>query len=154
MCNAGLQSSCKQETSSSMDGRQAVSEEGEKPKLDGALMDDDMLLLDAKNGDASLISKTMAEEEKKLLEERTRNDGGSERDEIKPVMDRNSQLSKLDELLTQTQLYSEFLLEKMDNITFVLPLIRFISMKFLYRSFFGNTIAYLLPARVVLRTKP
>ncbi|CAA6657592.1 unnamed protein product [Spirodela intermedia] len=101
------------DTCSSMDGRQAVSEEGEKPMLD-----DGMLLLDAKNGDVSLISKTMAEEEKKLLEERTRDDEGSKRDEVKPVMDRNSQFSKLDELLTQTQLYSEFLLEKMDNITF------------------------------------
>lgn len=36
--------------------------------------------------------------------------------------------SKLDELLTQTQLYSQFLLEKMDNITFVMPTFRFVLM--------------------------
>ena len=54
----------------------------------------------------------MAEEEEKLLEARE-----NENAEVK--LDPNFKFDKLDELLTQTQLYSEFLLEKMDDITSV-----------------------------------
>lgn len=71
------------------------------------------VLLDA-NGDTSFISVDMVAEEEKLLEDRMK----EEVDELKeaPQLD-DSQFTKLDELLTQTQLYSEFLLEKMDDIT-------------------------------------
>ncbi|KAK1274901.1 ATP-dependent DNA helicase DDM1 [Acorus gramineus] len=79
------------------------------------------LLLDAVNGDSSFISKAMAVEEVKLEE-------GRAKDEEKELSDRekvngtacltDERFSKLDELLTQTQMYSEFLLEKMDDITF------------------------------------
>ncbi|MQL83341.1 hypothetical protein Taro_015830, partial [Colocasia esculenta] len=82
----------------------------------GVLQVDDLLLLDAKNGDTSFISKVMADEEEKLFEKRMMEEDVD--GENKGVQDRNLQFSKLDELLTQTQLYSEFLLEKMDNITY------------------------------------
>ncbi|CAN8277631.1 unnamed protein product [Cochlearia groenlandica] len=74
------------------------------------------------NGDMSLetvISEAMVQEEEKLLKTR-------EEDEEKSVsaLDTNSapdldetQFTRLDELLTQTKLYSEFLLEKMEDIT-------------------------------------
>uniref|UniRef100_A0A164Y5N0 Helicase ATP-binding domain-containing protein n=1 Tax=Daucus carota subsp. sativus TaxID=79200 RepID=A0A164Y5N0_DAUCS len=69
--------------------------------------------LDAKNGDVSLISSEMAAVEKKLKEE-----NAAEEEEVKDVPELNdSQFSKLDELLTQTHLYTKFLLEKMDDIT-------------------------------------
>lgn len=78
-------------------------------------MEDD-LLLDAKNGDIALISKVMAEEEEKLLEARVKEEEklANEAGDLNEI-----QFSKLDDLLTQTQLYSEFLLEKMDDITLV-----------------------------------
>ncbi|XP_042014942.1 ATP-dependent DNA helicase DDM1-like [Salvia splendens] len=69
---------------------------------------------DVKEGCHPLISKAMVEEEEKLLEERLKEE------EQKPVEGASlngTQFTKLDELLTQTQLYSEFLLEKMDDIT-------------------------------------
>lgn len=71
---------------------------------------------DAENGVSSLITKTMVHEEEKLLEERLKKDEKADENEEKPNLN-DIQFSKLDELLTQTQLYSEFLLEKMDNIT-------------------------------------
>lgn len=53
--------------------------------------------------------------EKKLKEE-----NAAEEEEVKDVPELNdSQFSKLDELLTQTHLYTKFLLEKMDDITVV-----------------------------------
>ncbi|PWA55893.1 PGK [Artemisia annua] len=70
-------------------------------------------IMDAKNGDASLISPAMAEEEVKLEQERLKEE---ENVEEAPTLN-DTQFSKLDELLSQTQLYSEFLLEKMDEIT-------------------------------------
>ncbi|XP_072989516.1 ATP-dependent DNA helicase DDM1 isoform X3 [Typha latifolia] len=75
------------------------------------------LELEAKNGDTALITETMTKEEEKLLEARVREKEAKEavmRDAYYP----EARFSKLDELLTQTQLYSEFLLEKMDDITF------------------------------------
>ncbi|XP_010558220.1 PREDICTED: ATP-dependent DNA helicase DDM1 isoform X2 [Tarenaya hassleriana] len=74
-------------------------------------------ILNAKEGDASLVPETMAKEEEQLLkaredEERDNGIGSVEA----PQLDDN-QFTKLDELLTQTQLYSEFLLEKMEDIT-------------------------------------
>ncbi|KAL7193086.1 hypothetical protein ACSBR2_024826 [Camellia fascicularis] len=74
------------------------------------------ILLDAKNGDSSLISKAMAEEEEKLLEARVKEEDDRTNEPETPQLN-DTQFTKLDELLTQTQLYSEFLLEKMDDIT-------------------------------------
>uniref|UniRef100_A0A5B6Z3R0 Putative ATP-dependent DNA helicase DDM1 n=1 Tax=Davidia involucrata TaxID=16924 RepID=A0A5B6Z3R0_DAVIN len=77
------------------------------------------ILLDVKNGVSSLISRAMAEEEEKLLEARVKeeeDEGVNEPEEAPHLND--TQFTKLDELLTQTQLYSQFLLEKMDDITF------------------------------------
>ncbi|KAL5715233.1 ATP-dependent DNA helicase ddm1 [Ranunculus cassubicifolius] len=72
-------------------------------------------LEDAKNGDISLISPTMAKVEEELLETRVKEED-SNGEKVAPVLN-ESQFTKLDELLTQTQLYSQFLLEKMDDIT-------------------------------------
>ncbi|KAL9229450.1 hypothetical protein vseg_004914 [Gypsophila vaccaria] len=80
-------------------------------------VEDDMLV-DAKNGDSALISKEMAEEEEKLLEARVKEEQAKLENIPKDAAYLNKdQFSKLDDLLTQTQLYSEFLLEKMDDIT-------------------------------------
>ncbi|KAG8062399.1 hypothetical protein GUJ93_ZPchr0003g17319 [Zizania palustris] len=76
--------------------------------------------LEAKNGDASLITEKMKEEEDKLHEARVKVEEEEEarkREEAaRLAFDPNARFSKLDELLTQTQLYSEFLLEKMEQI--------------------------------------
>ncbi|XP_065873619.1 ATP-dependent DNA helicase DDM1 isoform X2 [Euphorbia lathyris] len=74
------------------------------------------IILDAKNGDSSHISSVMAEEEERLLQARVK-EGELKTEPEEPVHLDDSQFTKLDELLTQTQLYSEFLLEKMDEIT-------------------------------------
>ncbi|XP_042520946.1 ATP-dependent DNA helicase DDM1-like isoform X2 [Macadamia integrifolia] len=81
--------------------------------------EDDGTLSDAKNGDSSLISGTMAEEEENLKEARVKQEDAEREkgNETELGMD-DTQFTKLDELLTQTQLYSEFLLEKMEDITF------------------------------------
>ncbi|XP_045814264.1 ATP-dependent DNA helicase DDM1-like [Trifolium pratense] len=68
----------------------------------------------ADDGSSSLVSKLMVEEEKKLLKVRAKED--EEPCEEASNLD-DTQFNKLDELLTQTKLYSEFLLEKMDDIT-------------------------------------
>ncbi|KAL8240546.1 hypothetical protein R6Q59_013901 [Mikania micrantha] len=73
------------------------------------------VFLDAKNGDSYLISDAMAEEEKKLEHQRHLEEENEEKAPVPSLND--TQFTKLDELLTQTQLYSEFLLEKMDDIT-------------------------------------
>ncbi|PIA55710.1 hypothetical protein AQUCO_00700192v1 [Aquilegia coerulea] len=81
--------------------------------------DDVLQSLDVKNGDISLLSTTMVKEEETLLETRVKEEDGSDEEklaEAAPVLN-DTQFTKLDELLTQTQLYSEFLLEKMDAIT-------------------------------------
>ncbi|KAE9462633.1 hypothetical protein C3L33_05459, partial [Rhododendron williamsianum] len=54
-------------------------------------------------------------EEEKLLESRVKEEGENHPTEAPRLND--TQFTKLDELLTQTQLYSKFLLEKMDVIT-------------------------------------
>ena len=72
---------------------------------------------DIKDDGTSLISKTMVEEEENLIEARMK----EEEVQCEEVPDLNdTQFNKLDELLTQTKLYSEFLLEKMDDITLVI----------------------------------
>uniref|UniRef100_A0A0E0M1S1 Chromatin-remodeling complex ATPase n=1 Tax=Oryza punctata TaxID=4537 RepID=A0A0E0M1S1_ORYPU len=76
--------------------------------------------LEAKNGDASLITDAMKEEEEKLHEARVKADeeeAARKREEAaRLAFDPNARFNKLDELLSQTQLYSEFLLEKMETI--------------------------------------
>lgn len=61
----------------------------------------------------------MEEEEEKLQEERMREEEKANQEE-QAMPSLEVKFSKLDDLLTQTQLYSEFLLEKMEDITFVL----------------------------------
>ncbi|XP_028788422.1 ATP-dependent DNA helicase DDM1-like isoform X1 [Neltuma alba] len=74
--------------------------------------------VDVKNDEPSFISRSMEEEEKQLLETRIKEEKEESKHEPDEAPKLNeSQFSKLDELLTQTQLYSEFLLEKMDDIT-------------------------------------
>ncbi|OAY57380.1 ATP-dependent DNA helicase DDM1 isoform X1 [Manihot esculenta] len=101
----------------SADSPTSVLEEEEKCKdKTGDTLEND-ILLDAKNGDVSLISRAMTEEEEKLLEARLKQEAKEEgQPEVAPHLN-STQFTKLDELLTQTQLYSEFLLEKMDEIT-------------------------------------
>ncbi|XP_076952642.1 ATP-dependent DNA helicase DDM1-like [Bidens hawaiensis] len=74
---------------------------------------DEETFLEAKNGDSLLISDAMADEEKKLEQQRLEEENVEKE---APTLN-DTQFTKLDELLTQTQLYSEFLLEKMDDIT-------------------------------------
>nr|CAB3498397.1 unnamed protein product [Digitaria exilis] len=76
--------------------------------------------LEAKNGDASLITEAMKKEEEQLEEARIKAEEEEEarrREETaRLALDPEARYSKLDELLTKTQLFSEFLLEKMDQI--------------------------------------
>ncbi|KAK4841093.1 hypothetical protein QYF36_025586 [Acer negundo] len=75
-------------------------------------------LEDEVTDDTFLISKAMKEEEEKLLEARVTEE------DVEPVNEArldDTQFKKLDELLTQTKLYTEFLMEKMEDITFVYP---------------------------------
>lgn len=83
-------------------------------------------ILGAKNGDSSLISEAMAQEEEHLLkiredEENAKCAASAEAPDLNDM-----QFNKLDELLTQTQLYSEFLLEKMEDITKVIFILTFL----------------------------
>ncbi|KAK6128441.1 hypothetical protein DH2020_012556 [Rehmannia glutinosa] len=73
--------------------------------------------VDGENGDCSLVSKTMEEEEEKMQEERLKEEEEKANESKEEPQLNDVQFTKLDELLTQTQLYSEFLLEKMDDIT-------------------------------------
>jgi len=75
------------------------------------------LIADVKDDGSSIVSKTMAEEEEKLLKARIKEEE-VQCGEAPDLSD--TQFNKLDELLTQTKLYSEFLLEKMDDIALVL----------------------------------
>ena len=91
-------------------------------KIKGELEEE--IVSDAKNGDLLLISKDMLEEEEKLLEARAKEAEEEQRKESEMARNLNeAQFTKLDELLTQTQLFSQFLLEKMDDITLVWCLI-------------------------------
>ncbi|XP_052197684.1 ATP-dependent DNA helicase DDM1 [Diospyros lotus] len=75
------------------------------------------ILLDVKNEDCSLISKAMVEEEEKLLEARIKEEEEIAKQYVEATQLNDTQFAKLDELLTQAQLYSKFLLEKMEDIT-------------------------------------
>ncbi|GAB2232056.1 hypothetical protein Drorol1_Dr00011078 [Drosera rotundifolia] len=90
-------------------------EDIEKKELISPLEDE--TLVDADGEDTTLISSAMAEEEQNLLQARMKEEEAElEKKPEEAILD-DAQFSKLDELLTQTQLYSEFLLEKMDDIT-------------------------------------
>lgn len=102
----------------SADSPTSVLEEEDVVKEELEVKSEDDVLADAKNGDSTLISKEMAEEEEKLLEARVKEEDAEREKLPEDAANLNGlQFSKLDELLTQTQLYSEFLLEKMDDIT-------------------------------------
>lgn len=73
--------------------------------------------VDTEISDSSLVSKTMEEEEKALQEGRMKEEEEKADEPTEDPHLNDIQFTKLDELLTQTQLYSEFLLEKMDDIT-------------------------------------
>ncbi|XP_047068275.1 ATP-dependent DNA helicase DDM1-like isoform X1 [Lolium rigidum] len=76
---------------------------------------------EAKNGGPFFITEVMTKEEEKLYEARLKieeeEDAKRKEEAARLALDPNARFSKLDELLTQTQLYSEFLLEKMEEIT-------------------------------------
>jgi ATP-dependent DNA helicase len=76
--------------------------------------------LEAKNGDASLITEAIKKEEEQLEDTRLKAEEEEEarkREEAaRLAFDPETRYNKLDELLSQTQLYSEFLLENMDRI--------------------------------------
>ncbi|XP_073296404.1 ATP-dependent DNA helicase DDM1-like [Primulina huaijiensis] len=67
--------------------------------------------------DSSRVLNAMEEVEEKLKEERLKEEGEMTNEPKKEPQLNETQFTKLDELLTQTQLYSEFLLEKMNDIT-------------------------------------
>ncbi|GKU94544.1 hypothetical protein SLEP1_g8023 [Rubroshorea leprosula] len=100
------------ENDASVDSPTSVLEDEEK----NVVKLEEEMVLDAEDVDSSLIPRTMAEEENKLLQARLKEAEQKELQEAPQLND--SQFTKLDELLTQTQLYSEFLLEKMEDITF------------------------------------
>lgn len=82
------------------------------------------ILIDENNEDSLLMPKALTDVEEKLLEDRVKEEEAEKAAEQLPNLN-NTQITKLDELLTQTQLYSQFLLEKMDNITLVSSLTLF-----------------------------
>ncbi|KAL6273929.1 hypothetical protein ACE6H2_024621 [Prunus campanulata] len=78
------------------------------------------ILIDENNEDSLLIPKALTEVEEKLLEDRVKEEEAEKEKAAEQLPNlNNTQITKLDELLTQTQLYSQFLLEKMDNITLI-----------------------------------
>jgi ATP-dependent DNA helicase len=76
--------------------------------------------LEAKNGDASLITEAMEKEEEQLeaarVKEEEEEEARKREEAARLAFDPDARYNKLDELLTKTQLFSEFLLEKMDAI--------------------------------------
>ncbi|ESQ31156.1 hypothetical protein EUTSA_v10003684mg [Eutrema salsugineum] len=90
-------------------------EENCEEKKTATVAEEETLL--ALTGDSSLISEAMAQEEEQLLKIREDEEKAefAVSGEVPTLND--TQFTKLDELLTQTQLYSEFLLEKMEDIT-------------------------------------
>ena len=70
--------------------------------------------------DVPTITEEMLEEEKRLAEERALQEAAEAEALLKtaPKLETTT-FSKLDELLNQTQIYSQFLLEQMDDIALV-----------------------------------
>lgn len=78
------------------------------------------VVCDAENEDVTHIPESM--EEEGILRKACAKEEEAQLNELKQAPSLNeTQFTKLDELLTQTQLYSEFLLENMDNINMVSP---------------------------------
>ncbi|XP_037460600.1 ATP-dependent DNA helicase DDM1-like [Triticum dicoccoides] len=71
------------------------------------------------DGVAGLVTEVMAKEEDELCQARLKAEEEEEarKREARKAFDPNERFSKLDELLTKTQLFSEFLLERMEQIT-------------------------------------
>lgn len=67
-----------------------------------------------------VVTEKMLEEEKRLADERAKKEAEEAEALLKaaPNMDESS-FSKLDQLLNQTKIYSQFLLERMDDIAMV-----------------------------------
>ena len=67
------------------------------------------------------MTKEMVEEEKRLEEVRLKHQGAEMEVSIKSenLELSDSMFSKLDELLNRTEMYTKFLLEKMDDMNFV-----------------------------------
>ena len=76
---------------------------------------------EAKNSGPFFITEVMTKEEEKLYEARIKveevEEAKRKKEAARLAFDPNARFRKLDELLTQTQQYSEFLLEKMEEIT-------------------------------------
>ncbi|XWS45401.1 hypothetical protein CRYUN_Cryun15aG0133400 [Craigia yunnanensis] len=104
------------ENDASAESPTSVLEDEEKCKEEVIKLEEETVL-DAKNGDSSLLSESMVKEEEKLMEARLK-EGKTQEEPEETVHLNDTQFTRLDELLTQTQMYSEFLLEKMEDITF------------------------------------
>ncbi|CAN4083258.1 unnamed protein product [Withania somnifera] len=100
-----------------VDSPVSVLEDEDTCKDELAVKLEEEVTFDAENEDATHIPEYMAKEEEMLVRARAKEEE-EQLSKLKeaPILN-DSQFTKLDELLTQTQLYSEFLLEKMDNIT-------------------------------------
>ncbi|XVF15747.1 hypothetical protein REPUB_Repub09cG0182500 [Reevesia pubescens] len=103
------------EKEASAESPTSVLEDEEKCKEEMIKLEE--TVLEAKNGDFTLLSEDMVKEEEKLMEARLKEERKQEETEDAVHLD-DTQFTRLDELLTQTQMYSEFLLEKMEDITF------------------------------------
>ncbi|XP_059458922.1 ATP-dependent DNA helicase DDM1 isoform X2 [Corylus avellana] len=117
---SGLEMAAKNETKDdgSAESPTSVLEDEDLCKAKMEVKSEEETFPNAENGDSSLISRVMAEEEEKLLEARIKEEDEDRRKEPQAeALLNDSQFTKLDELLTQTQMYSEFLLEKMHDIT-------------------------------------
>nr|XP_020170618.1 ATP-dependent DNA helicase DDM1-like [Aegilops tauschii subsp. strangulata] len=82
--------------------------------------EDQLLNSVREDGDAGLlVTEVMAKEEEELYQARLKAEQEEEarKREARKAFDPNERFSKLDELLTKTQLFSEFLLERMEQIT-------------------------------------
>ncbi|CAN4080050.1 unnamed protein product [Withania somnifera] len=100
-----------------VDSPVSVLEDEDTFKEELAVKLEEEVRFDQENDDATHIPEYMVKEEELLIRTRAK----EEEEQINklkevPILN-DTQFTKLDELLTQTQLYSEFLLEKMDNIT-------------------------------------
>ncbi|KAJ8545834.1 hypothetical protein K7X08_018417 [Anisodus acutangulus] len=95
----------------------SVLEDEDTCKEELAVKLEEEVISDVENADTTRIPEYMAKEEEILLRARAKEEE-EQLNKLKesPILN-DTQFTKLDELLTQTQLYSEFLLEKMDNIT-------------------------------------
>ncbi|KAK7252908.1 hypothetical protein RIF29_37176 [Crotalaria pallida] len=92
----------------------SVLEDEDACAVEAEVKSEEEVLLDIKDEGSLLLSDSIAREEEKLLKARAKEE---EKQSVEAADLNDTQFNKLDELLTQTKLYSEFLLEKMDDIT-------------------------------------